>query len=230
MKNGIQAAQVPSVKHSLIEHFWISIRLRGSDQLLVGCVYRSPSADPRQSLEELAVLLHTVTASNTPHLLICGDFNLLQIDWHISFCSAPPSHSARSFLNVVQDCLLVQCVTEQTRYREGVLPTCLDLVFTNKEGMFSKLRYLPGLGKGDCIILKFHLNCYTARLSTHDRRQNFDRANFMQLREMLSEVKWQHLSSLSLEAGYTFSKESLARVISVCVSASRGSSSRKICI
>ena len=103
--------------------------------------------------------------------------------------------------------------------REGVMPTCLDLVFTNEEGMLSELRHPPGLGKSDHIILRFCLNCYTAILPAHDKRPNFHRGNFVQMREMLSEVNWQHLStlSLSLEGGYTFFRESLARVLSVCV-------------
>ena len=165
---------------------------------MAGCVYCSPYADPRQSIEELAVLIHTVTASNASQLLTCGDLNLPQIDWCINFCSAPPSHSAHSFLNAVQDCLRVQHVTEPTRYREGVMPSCLDLVLTNEEGMLSEFRYLPGLRKSDHVILKFHLNCYTVRLSAKDRRPNFHRANFVQLREMLSVVNWQHLRTLSL--------------------------------
>ena len=79
VKNGIHAAEVSPVKPSLIEHLWISIKLTGSDQLLAGCVYRSPTADPRQSIEELAVLLPTVTAINSSHLLICG-YLILVID------------------------------------------------------------------------------------------------------------------------------------------------------
>ena len=81
--------------------------------------------------------------------------------------------------------------------REEVMPTCLDLVFTN-EGTLSELRHLLGLGKSDHIILRFRLNCYTAILPAHDKRPNFHRANFVQLREMLSEVNWRHLSALSL--------------------------------
>ena len=123
-----------------------------------------PSADPHQSVDELAQVLQAVHSSNPSHLLVTGDFNLPQIDWTSSFCAAPDSHHAHKFLAAVQDCLLFQHAMQPTRFRDGVSPSLLDLVFTNEEGMLTNLQYSPGLGKSDHVLLTFLLACYTTRL------------------------------------------------------------------
>ena len=56
------------------EHLWIRLKLCGSDSLLIGCIYRSPSSDTKHSTECLCEILHKVTTSDS-HLLICGNFN-----------------------------------------------------------------------------------------------------------------------------------------------------------
>ena len=54
VREGIQAAQVRLCDPQLTEHIWLQFQLRGADKLLVGCIYRSPSVDPHQSVDELA--------------------------------------------------------------------------------------------------------------------------------------------------------------------------------
>ena len=76
------------------EHLWISLPLRGSDQLLVGCIYRSPSASPNLSTENLVELLKAVTHRSYSHILVAGDVNMPQIDWTSSF-SHLAGHSHR---------------------------------------------------------------------------------------------------------------------------------------
>ena len=161
-RDGIHAAQVWFAHLILTEHIWLQISLKGSDKLLLGCVYRSPSCDSHQSVDELVRLLHKVNMTSPSHLLVTGDFNLPQINWATSFCSAPESHHAHKFLVAIHDCLLFQHVTQPTRFRDGVAPSLLDLVITNEDGMLTSLQYLPGLGKSDRVVLDFGLACYTA--------------------------------------------------------------------
>ena len=145
VRHGIHATEIHFTASQFREQIWLQVKLRGSDQLLVGCIYRSPSGDPHLSVQALADLFHIVSATNPSHLVIAGDFNLHLINWSLSFCPAPDSHYAHRFLNVVQDCLLFQHITCPTRYRDGVLPSVLDLVLSNEEGMISNLKYLPCL-------------------------------------------------------------------------------------
>lgn len=50
------------------EQAWVKLALKGSDSLLIGCIYCSPSSDTYQSTVTLCNLL-----SNNPRLLTCYD-------------------------------------------------------------------------------------------------------------------------------------------------------------
>ena len=88
------------------EYFWISLPFRGSDQLLVRCIYRSPSASPNLSTENLVELLKAVTDRSYSHILVAGDVNIPQIDWTSSFSYAPDQ-------GVKSCCLLVYMCTRK---------------------------------------------------------------------------------------------------------------------
>ena len=86
-------------------------------------VPQSPSVDPHQSVDELVQQLQEVHQVNPSHLLICDDFNLPQIDWTNSFCSAAESHHAHKLLDAVHDGLLFQHITQPTRFQDGGIPS-----------------------------------------------------------------------------------------------------------
>ena len=150
-----------------------------------------------------------------------------QIDWHECFCSAPATHLAHHFLAMVQDSLLFQHVLHPTRYREGDTPRCLDLLFTNEEGMLSGLIYLPGLGKSDHVVLRFNVHCYTSRTSSDQVRLNFNRANFDLLNEKIRNLDWRCLAHLDIEEGFEFFRDTLSRLVAACIPSARCSKSRK---
>ena len=227
VRDGIKAAQVEFSKPQLTEHIWLQIKLRGADKLLVGCMYRSPSANPHQSVEEIANLLHEVHLSAPSHLLITGDFNLPQIDWESSFCSASDTHYAHKFLATVQDCLLFQHITRPTRYRDGETPNLLDLVLTNEEGMLTHLAYSSGLGKSDHVVLSFELACYTSISECSLRKPNFHRADFGELNRRIDETDWDSLQSGNVEEGYTLFKETLNSIIVTCIPEAHSRQSRR---
>ena len=133
---------------------------------------------------------HEVMAAKPSHLLICGDFNVPQVDWATNYCRAPDTHFSHKFVSIIQDCMLFQHVTSPTRYREGEAPSMLDLLFTNEDGMISGLEYLPGLGKSDHIVLRFCFNCYSTRTDMHQRKPNYHKADFKRLGNMLSDMNW----------------------------------------
>ena len=62
------------------ESMWISIKLKDTDQLLIGCIYRSPNSE-RQNNEEIQTLLRAATDNNHSHILVVGDFNHPHTDW-----------------------------------------------------------------------------------------------------------------------------------------------------
>jgi hypothetical protein len=62
------------------ETLWVSISLRYGDSLLIGVVYRSPSA-PTDDLSLITHLRTFIKETRHSHLLLLGDFNAPKINW-----------------------------------------------------------------------------------------------------------------------------------------------------
>lgn len=64
------------------EQVWCSIKLKNTDTLIVGSIYRSPNST-RTSTIALFDSISKIVDKNPSHLLIMGDFNLPRIDWNL---------------------------------------------------------------------------------------------------------------------------------------------------
>ena len=180
----------------LVEQLWIQVQLEGADLLVIGCLYRSPSANGRHSVKSLVKLLNTVCETNPSHLLVTGDFNLPEIDWGNCFSRAPDTHYTHTFIDAINGCYPHQHVTQPTRYRPGVEPHVLDLVITNEENMVKNLRFEAGLGHSDHVIIQFELCCYTDKRNSNTVKLNFKKANFDQLNTLIRGVQWESLGCM----------------------------------
>ena len=154
----LQASQVLFNSPHFKDHVWASVKLQGSDSLLVGCIYHSPSGNIDTSTASLCDLLTSL--HNYTHLLICGDFNYKAISWS-NFSGTGNNCHIEPFLDTIDDLFLFQHINEPTRYREEETPSLLDLVFTNEQDMINNLVYLPPLGNSDHICIEFDLICYS---------------------------------------------------------------------
>ena len=158
----------------------LTLKLRGHDNLLVGCLYQSSSSDITAFLCDLLKSL-----SGYSHILICGDFNYPDINWSLSSCS---NHNSELFLNTVQDLFFFQHVSKPTRYRSDSTPHILDLIFTNEESMVNDVKYLPSLGSSDHICLQFELACYCDHVRPPRPRYNVYKADCNKMRSLLEAV------------------------------------------
>ena len=186
------------------EQLWVEMALEGSDRLLIGCLYRSPSADGRHSTEALAELMKHVVSSGVgySHVVIAGDFNMPDIDWGSGLSSAPATHCSHALIDAVQDCFLHQHITEPTRYRVGHEPHTLDLVMSNEEGMVQNIDFHPGLGHSDHIIITFDLECYTHHTEATGGAPNLHRANFDLLKHLIKSADWEMAVDKSVQKRY----------------------------
>jgi hypothetical protein len=73
------------------ESVWISVKLVGGDELLVGCIYRSNSGT-NENNECLLKLLNEVNDAKYSHVLIMGDFNFEKINWNTWSTSSPETY------------------------------------------------------------------------------------------------------------------------------------------
>ncbi len=164
------------------EQLWVKI----GDELLMGCLYRSPN-----STAENNVLLNTVIrdrAVHASHLLLCGDYNYRNIDWE-SMSTTAADDEAAEFLAAVQDVYLYQHVTEPTRCRGQDQPSVLDLLLTPEEGMVTDVVYGAPLGRSDHCTLTFTYNGYTPDPAVPQPKHMYDRGNYAQMERDL-DVDW----------------------------------------
>ena len=85
------------------ESVWVTIPLTGSDKLLIGCIYCSPTQQCDLNDARLCnMLLRASNMKDVSHVLIMGDFNLPLVNWSSWTCS---NNSENSFDNTFINCL-----------------------------------------------------------------------------------------------------------------------------
>ena len=203
-------------KTNFKEQLWMEVRLAGNTILLLGCIYRSPSTDASNT-KLLNQLFWELEVKNPSHLLIVGDFNMGEIDWDSGFSSAPRTHHSHEFLEVIRDCYLHQHVLQPTRFRQGTVPSLLDLVFTNEENMVKNLQTRPGLGRSDHVLLEFQLQCYSVPEHSSVIKRALHKADIPKMTEMLCGASWNETKHMDTNAFYNFFMLKLRHAIDTCV-------------
>ena len=212
ISNKLPASEVFFSKY-FQEQIWLTLKLRGHDNLLVGCLYQSPSSDIQQSTAFLCDLFKSL--SGYSHILICGDFNYPDINWSLSSCN---SHNSELFLNTVQDLFFFQHVFKPTRYRSDSTPHVLDLIFTNEESMVNDVKYLPGLGSSDHICLQFELACYCDHVEPPRPRYNVYKADLDKMRSLLEAVNWEEfLNPLDIYSAWNLFVSKFSSILDECI-------------
>jgi len=77
-----------------------------------------------------------------------------------------------TFFERTQDLFLFQNIFSETRYRHGDVPSRLDYMFTDEEGLINDVDYLSPLGKSDHVILSW-LVIVEPQESLPNRQQKF---------------------------------------------------------
>ena len=193
VRSGIDAYQVKVNDYTFIEAVQISILCHRNRKLLFTCIYRSPSVNDVECVQEISQILQTRVIDGKHHdfQTVVGDFNIKHIDWENDSSATNENHMASVFLECVRDSFMIQHVREPTRYRNEEQPNILDLIFTNEEGMISDLKYCEPIGNSDHVTLLFNL--LTGSEDKHEIRQtlryfkgDYDAINFV-----LESIKWE---------------------------------------
>ena len=153
-----------------------------------------------------------------------GDFNLKEINWvNLSTTIVNENHPANKFLETIRDNYLYQHVNKPTRYRDGQVPSLLDLVMTNEEGMIEDMQFLPGLGKSDHCVIVFDFIAYTPNVETvHSRKQyNFFKGKYNNINKDLKDHNWDILDHMDMTKGWDHFTEFIYKVIDKHIPESR---------
>ena len=117
------------------EQVWISIKLKKSDELIFGCLYRSPKPNT-DNHSSLLKLIEEANQRNSSHMVLVGDFNYPGIDWNNLTATRIEE---KQFLESVCDNFLCQHVEEATRHS----------FLTNRR---QHVRIPGGVSKGDNVL------------------------------------------------------------------------------
>ena len=114
--------------------------------ILMGVFYHSPSANSEQELDLHNMI--SMACDRQGEKIICRDFNHSSIDWGSLHSGA----EGVKFVNLVQDCFLVQHVDQPTRGNN-----ILDLVLSSNEALVENLLVNEPFGTSDHNAITFDL-------------------------------------------------------------------------
>ena len=95
------------------ESIWCEVSLKGSDSVLIGVVYRSPSCN-NVNHEHLRTLLRNAADIGTSHVLIMGDFNYGDINWANGTTPSQLTNPVTAFAETLGDLYYHQHITDPT--------------------------------------------------------------------------------------------------------------------
>ena len=192
------------------EGCWCEVKLQDDDKLLIGCIYRSPNSSDTNNENMLNSLRQICKEAKFSHLLLCGDFNIPEIDWNEEVSLKGPDHLAFEFMECIRDCFWYQHVRNPTRSRRDQVENVLDLVLTNEEGMIDDIHHEAPLGKSDHMILKFSFQCYKQIKIPTNSKFNFHKGNYDAINEDLRGHDWiADMSMLTVEESWKLFEERL---------------------
>ena len=214
VKNRWQATEVSFPNCLFQEQLWVTIPLQSPNIILVGCFYRSPSANGQSSTTSLVELLQTCSGGNYSHIVIAGDLNMPQIDWTCDFSNAPEGHYSHMFIESMQDCSFTQHVTKATRYRQGERPSTLDIILSNEPGLVQNVTIHPPIGSSDHVVLQFQINCYGQEAHTSGVHLNFNKGDYLLLNKLIRETSWDAEVPTDPQHRYELFKRTLGLLVS----------------
>ena len=135
--------------------------------------------------------INEMCGKNCSQLIICGDFNLTEIDWERHQAHVTDNHPASLLLDCVDDNFLIQHVTENTRFREGQASNLLDLVFTDRDDNVTRLDYEMPFGRSDHVCLMFEVMCHRNCENEGFKRKYF-KDNYTEIRNDINNIDWEN--------------------------------------
>ena len=193
------------------ESVWCVLHISSTCKLLVGVCYHPPNS-LKENNEELLRLMDLLKAVHVTDYLIMGDFNYREIG-QLVLLKARQTPTHLSFFNKVQDCFLCQHVPFHTRYRDGVSPSTLDLVFTDQENNVEELDCGAPLGKSDHCVITWELRIGSQNHMTCKGSHpfNYKAGDYDAINEELSKTQWDVMKDMHTQEAWAYFREKVQK-------------------
>ena len=136
---------------------------------------------------------------NNSNLVICGDFNYLDIYWISD--AIPASSKSRNFIHFLNNSNLEQLITEHTRFRLNQSPSTLNLLLTNSSQLLTEHEILLPIGNSDYALIGTSIQT-VHKSNTVLKFKNV--INYSNLDQELASIDWeQALDNRSIDSQWT---------------------------
>ena len=185
------------------------VNINKSDKLLATSIYRSPSSSKEDCIN-LNNLFNEISNKQYSHILIMGDFNYPDINWKNCTTETGIGDTQYEFIETVRDCYLYQHILEPTRGRGSNTPSCIDLIFSNEEGMISDINLDSPLAKSDHSVIMFTFNSCVSGSGAPKTRYKYDKGDYKNMSEFLK-IDWdEFLGQKDIDSQWSSFREKLS--------------------
>ena len=178
------------LKSKFEESVWCKIITSDKTEILFGCMYRSPNSSPENN-QKMLDLINESTTIKFDQIIITGDFNLKEIDWHHKTVHTRNESFAYKTYDALNDLFLTECIQKPTRFRGTNNPSALDWILTYNKDHIEDLQVQAPLGLSDHSLITFKLNCISDKANIDESlRRSYYNGNYDEMRKDLNNIKW----------------------------------------
>lgn len=170
IRDSIKASRIMNEEGS--ESIWARVKLSKTENISIGVCYRNPNI----SKDEKKKLFKAIKTASIINCLIMGYFNFEDIDW----ISGMTDGNGEEFLDLINDCFLIQNVYTHTRGQ-----SILDLIFSSEKGMVDNLQVGCPLANSDHNTITWTLQVRKQRDVEGNKIYNYNKANYSTICEEL---------------------------------------------
>jgi len=195
------------------ESVWCTFTSANDENVLVGCIYRSPNS-LKENNEYLFELLKRKEMNDYDKICILGDFNFPKASWD----SLRRGDGGDDIVECVRDAFLWQKVKLPTRRRIDQRPTLDDLVLVNEEGLSSDIEHQDPFGKSDHEVLVFQLYVSKIKIEkTNKQKFDLNKGDYVKMRMNFNDINWQEYTDLDVLELWDTIKSKVHTVMNECI-------------
>ena len=196
---------------------WCWIKLENDTKILIGCIYRSTSSNPRNNELIMNQIIQASELAGNNRILLMGDFNLKDINWIENDVVGGPESLPFLFYECVNDCFLHQHVVESTRFR-GEQNSLLDLIFTKEENDVKNIEVLNPLATSDHGVVVCDVVCEWRENSVFIPKRVYHKGNYELMNHLIQEVNWEmEFEGLNIHQKWAVFKSKLEEIANQCI-------------
>ena len=171
---------------------FIKVLCENDNFFILGLIYRSDDQCSDIDNDNLNKQIELVCKKyHNEKVIITGDFNFPDIDWHHEHSNKGEGHKSSKFLKTIHENFLSQSVEEPTHHKPNSTPSLIDLILCNDPDFISDVSLFAPLGKSHHSILSFSIPMLkNVNIENITMKYQWSKGNYEQMRKDMDKIKW----------------------------------------